>query len=81
MLSKSLRPLPEKWHGLQDIEERFRHRYLDTLMSEDVRNRFLKRTEIIHLIRTFYIDEGFIEIDLPILQSLAGGAPESIRGP
>lgn len=74
MLSKSLRPLPEKWHGLQDVEERFRHRYLDTLMSEEVRERFLKRSNIIFLLRQFYFEQGFIEVDLPILQSLAGGA-------
>jgi len=74
MLAKSLRPLPEKWHGLQDVEERFRHRYLDTLMSEEVRERFFKRSQIISLLRTFYFENGFMEVDLPILQSLAGGA-------
>lgn len=74
MLAKSLRPLPEKWHGLQDVEERFRHRYLDTLMSEEVRERFLKRSQIVSLLRAFYFDNGFVEVDLPILQSLAGGA-------
>lgn len=74
MLAKSLRPLPEKWHGLQDIEERFRHRYLDLLMSEEVRERFLTRSKIISLVRGFYDSKGFLEVDLPILQSLAGGA-------
>lgn len=74
MLSKSLRPLPEKWHGLTDTEERFRHRYLDTLMNPEVKERFITRTKIIGLVREFYNDEGFIEVDLPILQPLAGGA-------
>ncbi len=74
MLSKSLRPLPEKWHGLTDTEERFRRRYLDTLMNEEVRERFIVRTKIVSLLREFYNKEGFVEVDLPILQPLAGGA-------
>jgi lysyl-tRNA synthetase class 2 len=74
MLSKSLRPLPEKWHGLQDIEERFRKRYLDLLSNPEVKERFVARSKIISLVRQFYINEGFIEVDLPNLQPLAGGA-------
>lgn len=74
MLSKSLRPLPEKWHGLKDTEERFRRRYLDTLMSPDVKRRFLVRSKIIRTIRAFYDDAGYIEVETPRLQSLAGGA-------
>lgn len=74
MLSKSLRPLPEKWHGLSDTEERFRRRYLDVLMNEEVKNRFLLRSKIIRLIRDFYDENGYIEVDAPILQALAGGA-------
>ncbi len=74
MLSKSLRPLPEKWHGLTDIEERFRKRYLDTLMSDEVKERFLLRSKVIRLIRDFYNDSGYIEVDVPTLQPLAGGA-------
>ena len=74
MLSKSLRPLPEKWHGLQDTEERFRRRYLDILMNHDVRDRFVVRSRIISAIRSFYDSEGFIEVETPRLQSLAGGA-------
>ncbi|MFZ3020106.1 MAG: lysine--tRNA ligase [Minisyncoccia bacterium] len=74
MLSKALRQLPEKWHGLQDVEERFRHRYLDTLMNEEIRGRFLKRVKMIEAIREFYIKEGFVEVELPMLQPLAGGA-------
>ena len=74
MLAKSLRPLPEKWHGLQDVEERFRRRYLDTLMNQDVRERFLLRVKMINEIRSFYSSKGFIEVELPQLQPLAGGA-------
>lgn len=74
MLSKALRQLPEKWHGLQDMEERFRHRYLDTLMNEEVKERFLKRAKTIEAIREFYLKEGFVEVEVPYLQPLAGGA-------
>ncbi len=74
MLSKSLRPLSEKWHGLQDVEERFRKRYLDLISSPEVKERFLVRSKIIALIREFYIKEEFVEVDLPNLQPLAGGA-------
>lgn len=74
MLSKSLRPLPEKWHGLSDTEERFRKRYLDLLSNPEVKERFIIRSKIVNLIRQFYLDKGFVEVDLPNLQPLAGGA-------
>ena len=74
ILSKSLRPLPDKWHGLQDIEERFRKRYLDMLMSEEVRVRFKLRSKIITEIRTFLNSADYLEVETPLLQSLAGGA-------
>ncbi len=74
MLSKSLRPLPEKWHGLSDIEERFRKRYLDLLSNAGVRERFVTRAKILGLIRQFYVEAGYVEVDLPNLQPLAGGA-------
>ncbi|MDP3763822.1 MAG: amino acid--tRNA ligase-related protein [bacterium] len=74
MLSKSLLPLPEKWHGLQDIEERFRKRYLDLLSNTEVKERFIRRAKIIELIRQFYLEAGYVEVDLPNLQPLAGGA-------
>lgn len=74
MLAKGLRPLPEKWHGLQDVEERFRRRYLDTLMSEEVKQRFILRIKMIQEIRNFYNDKGFLEVEVPQLQPLAGGA-------
>ena len=74
MLAKSLRPLPDKWHGLQDIEERFRRRYLDSLMSPEVKERFLTRTRIISLIREFLDEAEFVEVETPVLQPIAGGA-------
>lgn len=74
ILSKSLRPLPDKWHGLQDVEERFRKRYLDMLMSDEVRARFRLRSKIITEIRTFLNEADYLEVETPLLQSLAGGA-------
>lgn len=74
MLAKSLRPLPDKWHGLQDVEERFRRRYLDTLMSPEVKERFILRSKIITALRSMLNKEGFLEVETPILQPLAGGA-------
>lgn len=74
MLAKALRPLPEKWHGLTDTEERFRRRYLDTVMSPDVRERFIMRSKVVSSIRAFYADAGYLEVDVPTLQPLAGGA-------
>lgn len=74
MLSKSLRPLPEKWHGLQDVEERFRKRYLDTLMNPEAKDRLLLRSMAVSLVRKFYNDNGYIEVETPRLQTVAGGA-------
>ncbi len=74
MLSKSLRPLPEKWHGLQDVEERFRKRYLDALMSEDVKNRFITRSKIVTELRKILDEAGYLEVETPALQPLYGGA-------
>ena len=74
MLSKSLKPLPEKWHCLQDVEERFRKRYLDTLMSEEVKKRFITRSRFISELRNYLDKKNFLEVETPILQSLAGGA-------
>jgi lysyl-tRNA synthetase class 2 len=73
MLAKSLRPLPEKWHGLQDAEERFRRRYLDILMNEETRARFAARAAIIAFIRKFHEKRGFLEVETPILQAIPGG--------
>jgi lysyl-tRNA synthetase class 2 len=74
MLAKSLRPLPEKWHGLTDVEERFRRRYLDLISSPEVKARFVMRSRMVELIREFYRKEGYLEVDLPTFQTVAGGA-------
>jgi lysyl-tRNA synthetase class 2 len=74
LLSKALRPLPEKWHGLQDVEVRYRQRYLDLLVNPQVRDTFRKRAQLTHLIRQFFVERDFLEVETPIMQSLAGGA-------
>ncbi|MDQ6939211.1 MAG: lysine--tRNA ligase, partial [Verrucomicrobiota bacterium] len=74
VLSKSLRPLPEKWHGLQDVEARYRQRYLDLITNEQSRAVFEKRIRIMREIRRFFEDRGFLEVETPILQAVAGGA-------
>lgn len=74
MLAKSLRPLPDKWHGLQDVEERFRRRYLDSLMSPEVKKRFLDRATLLSAVRQFLDKDGYVEVETPILQPQAGGA-------
>lgn len=73
MLGKSLLPLPEKWHGLQDVEERFRKRYLDLIMNEAVRERFRMRSAIITFIRKFHEKEGFLEVETPTFHPIPGG--------
>lgn len=74
MATKSLLPLPDKWHGLQDIEETYRKRYLDILMDKEVYDRFLIRSKAIKLIREFFDQKDFLEVETPILQREAGGA-------
>ncbi len=74
MLSKSLLPLPEKWHGIQDEEEKFRRRYLDILMNPDVRELFIKKAKFWATIRSFLLSKGFLEVETPVLESSAGGA-------
>ncbi len=74
LLSKSLRPLPEKFHGLQDVEERRRRRYVDLIMSEETKNRFWTRSKIISGIRTYFDELGYMEADTPVLQPILGGA-------
>lgn len=74
ILSKSLAPLPEKWAGLQDIEEKYRKRYLDILSDREVFERFVKRSQIIRFIRNFFDAKDFMEVETPILQNQAGGA-------
>jgi lysyl-tRNA synthetase, class II len=74
LLAKSLRPLPEKWHGLQDIEARYRQRYLDLITNDQSRAVFAKRFVIVREMRRFLEDRGFVEVETPVLQSVAGGA-------
>lgn len=74
MISKSLRPLPEKWHGLKDVEERYRKRYLDLIFSPEVKDKFIIRSKFIKELRNFLNNEGFLEVETPILQLLYGGA-------
>lgn len=74
LLSKSLRPLPEKFHGLTDIEQRYRQRYLDLITNDESRAVFMKRFAIISEIRKFLIEKGFLEVETPMLQPIPGGA-------
>jgi lysyl-tRNA synthetase class 2 len=74
MLSKALRPLPEKWHGVQDREICYRQRYLDLIMNKETRDRFLLRTKLIKTIRDFLEDNDFLEVETPVLAAKAGGA-------
>ncbi|MFZ1220079.1 MAG: lysine--tRNA ligase [Chthoniobacterales bacterium] len=74
MLGKALRPLPEKWHGLQDVETRYRQRYLDLVTNEQSRGVFEKRIAIMREIRRFMESRGFLEVETPMLQAVAGGA-------
>ena len=73
-LAKALLPLPEKWHGLADVEIRYRQRYLDLMVNEDVREVFVKRFKMIRAIREFLESEGYLEVETPMMQPLAGGA-------
>jgi lysyl-tRNA synthetase class 2 len=73
-LSKSLLPLPEKWHGLQDIETRYRQRYLDLIVNPDSRRVFEVRSRVVTAIREFLIARGFLEVETPMMQPMAGGA-------
>ena len=74
LLSKSQRPLPEKYHGLIDVEARYRQRYLDLIVNDNVRNTFIQRGRIIQTIREFLDKQGFIEVETPMMQSIPGGA-------
>ena len=74
LLAKSLMPLPEKWHGLTDVEMRYRQRYLDLIVNPEVRDVFIKRTKIIQLIRDFLNKKDFVEVETPMMQSIPGGA-------
>ncbi len=73
-LTKSLRPLPEKWHGLKDIETRYRQRYVDLIVNPEVKQAFIKRSMIIKAIRDFLESKGFVEVETPMMQPIPGGA-------
>ncbi len=74
LVTKSLRPLPEKWHGLTDVELRYRQRYLDLMTNPDVKNVFVKRSQIIQKLREFFLKRDFLEVETPMMHPLAGGA-------
>ncbi|MCX7923668.1 MAG: lysine--tRNA ligase [Clostridia bacterium] len=74
LLAKSLQPLPEKWHGLKDQDLRYRQRYVDLIVNPDVRQTFITRSKIIKAIRKFLDERGFLEVDTPLLNTIAGGA-------
>jgi len=74
LLSKAMRPLPEKFHGIKDPEKRYRQRYLDLIMNEDTQNIFIKRSRIIAAMRHFFEEKGFMEVETPMMQPVPGGA-------
>lgn len=74
IISKSLLPLPEQWHGLNDVEIRYRQRYLDLIANPEVRDIFMKRSRIVRSLRSYFDAHDFLEVETPILQSIAGGA-------
>ena len=73
-LAKALRPLPEKWHGLKDVETRYRQRYLDLIVNPEVQKTFIIRSKIIQSLRRFLDSKGFLEVETPIMHPIAGGA-------
>ena len=74
LLSKSLRPLPEKWHGLKDIETRCRQRYVDLIVNPHIKNLFTKRSRLIQAVRSFFNEKGFLEVETPMMHQIPGGA-------
>ena len=74
LLSKSLRPLPEKWHGLKDTELRYRQRYVDLIVNPEVRDTFVKRSQIVAKIREYMMRDGFMEVETPMMHAIPGGA-------
>ncbi|MBC1514469.1 amino acid--tRNA ligase-related protein, partial [Listeria booriae] len=74
LLSKSLRPLPDKYHGLKDVEQRYRQRYLDLITNEESQNRFVMRSKILKYTRDYMDNQGFLEVETPVLHTIAGGA-------
>ncbi|MDL1967161.1 MAG: lysine--tRNA ligase [Deltaproteobacteria bacterium] len=74
LITKAIRPLPEKFHGLKDPEKRYRQRYIDLIMNPDVREIFIKRSRIIQAMRTFFLGRDFLEVETPMMQPIPGGA-------
>jgi lysyl-tRNA synthetase class 2 len=74
LLAKCLRPLPEKWHGLADVEARYRQRYVDLMVNPEVRDVFEKRSRMVRLLRRFFEDRDFLEVETPMMQAIPGGA-------
>ncbi|MDU6597658.1 MAG: OB-fold nucleic acid binding domain-containing protein, partial [Veillonella sp.] len=74
LLSKALRPLPEKWHGLKDTELRYRQRYVDLIVNPEVRDTFIKRSKIVAKIREYMMNDGFMEVETPMMHPIPGGA-------
>ncbi len=74
LLSKALRPLPSKWHGLRDVDLRYRHRYVDLTVNPEVRDLFIRRSRLVASLRRTLEDRGFLEVETPVLQSIASGA-------
>src|SRR5262249_59900324 len=74
LLTKCLRPLPEKWHGLADVEARYRQRYVDLMVNPEVRELFEKRSRIVRLLRRFFEERDFLEVETPMMQGIPGGA-------
>lgn len=74
LITKSLQPLPEKYHGMTDVEARYRQRYVDLIMSDETRATFMKRSMIVNEVRSFFIEHGFLEVETPMMHPIAGGA-------
>ena len=74
LLAKCLRPLPEKWHGLADVEARYRQRYVDLMVNPEVRDVFETRSRIVRLVRKFFEERDFLEVETPMMQAIPGGA-------
>ncbi|MDA1075876.1 MAG: lysine--tRNA ligase [Proteobacteria bacterium] len=74
LLNKTVRPLPEKWHGLTDTEARYRRRYLDLIMNEETRSTFRTRSQILHHLRHFFVERDFLEVETPMMHAIPGGA-------
>ena len=74
LLTKSLRPLPDKWHGLSDVEQRYRQRYVDLIVNPESRETFIKRSKLVQAIREFFVARGYLEVETPMMHYIPGGA-------